>query len=83
MHDDRDPAEKYRAPAREPNAGGFHRPAHRVGVQRANKPAEVRLSAPITGKRKPGDRLRTVFVLCATTGQEVMRSPTARGACLN
>jgi hypothetical protein len=69
MHDDRDPAEKYRAPARKPNAGGFHQPVHRVVVKRANKPAGVRLSAPITRKRKPGDRLRMVFVLCAKSGQ--------------
>ena len=54
MHDDRDP---FRAPAREPKAGTFRRPAHGVGVMRAHESAEVRLSGPMSGEQKLGEGL--------------------------
>jgi hypothetical protein len=55
MHNDRDPAEKFRAPAREPKAGTFHRPAHGVGVKHVHAAAVVRLSGPTTGEQKLGE----------------------------
>jgi hypothetical protein len=54
MLDDRDP---FRAPAREPKPGTFHRPAHGVGVKHAGEAAEVRLSGPTTGQQKLGEGL--------------------------
>jgi hypothetical protein len=54
MHDDRDP---FRAPAREPKPGTFHRPAHGVAVKRAHEAAQVRLSGPMTGEQKLGEGL--------------------------
>jgi hypothetical protein len=50
MHD-RDP---FRAPAREPKPGTFHRPAHGVGMKRVAEAAELRLSGPMTGEQKLG-----------------------------
>jgi hypothetical protein len=54
MHDDRDP---FRAPAREPKPGTFHRPPRGVGVKRAHESAEVRLSGPMSGEQKLGEGL--------------------------
>ena len=54
MHDDRDP---FRAPAREPKPGTFHRPAHGFGMKRAPEAAELRLSGPTTGEQKLGEGL--------------------------
>lgn len=54
MHDDRDP---FRAPAREPKPGTFHRPAHGFGMKRVPEAAELRLSGPITGEQKLGEGL--------------------------
>jgi hypothetical protein len=54
MHDDRDP---FRAPAREPKPGTFHRPAHGFGTKRAPEAAELRLSGPMTGEQKLGEGL--------------------------
>ena len=44
MHD-RDPTEQFRAPAREPKPGTFHRPAHGFGMKRVREAAEVRLGS--------------------------------------
>ena len=54
MHNDSDP---FRAPAREPKPGTFHRPAHGVGVKRAQETAGVRLSGPMSGEQKLGEGL--------------------------
>ena len=54
MHDDRDP---FRAPAREPKPGTFHRPAHGFGTKRGPEAAELRLSGPMSGEQKLGDGL--------------------------
>jgi hypothetical protein len=51
MHD-RDP---FRAPAREPKPGTFHRPAHSFGMKRVAEAAELRLSGPTTGEHKLGE----------------------------
>ena len=53
MHD-RDP---FRAPAREPKPGTFHRPAHGLGIKRAPEAAKLRLSGPMTGEQKLGEGL--------------------------
>ena len=58
MHNDRDPAEKFPAPVREPKPGTFHRPAHGFGSKRAPAAAELRLSGPMTGEQKLGEGLR-------------------------
>jgi hypothetical protein len=55
MHDDRDP---FRAPAREPKPGTFHRPAHGVGMKRATEAPELKLSGPTTGEQKLGEGIR-------------------------
>jgi hypothetical protein len=57
MHD-RDPTEQFRAPAREPKPGTFHRPAHGFGMKRVREAAEVRLRGPMTGEQKLGEGLR-------------------------
>ena len=57
MHD-QDPAAQFRAPAREPKAGTFHRPAHGFGMKRVREAAELRLSGPLTGEQKLGEGLR-------------------------
>ena len=57
MHD-RDPTEQFRAPAREPKPGTFHRPAHGFGMKRVREAAELRLSGPMTGEQKLGEGLR-------------------------
>jgi hypothetical protein len=58
MHNDRDPAEKFPTPIREPKLGTFHRPAHGFGSKRASAAAELRLSGPMTGEQKLGEGLR-------------------------
>jgi hypothetical protein len=58
MHNDRDPAEKFPTPIREPKPGTFHRPAHGFGSIRAPTAAELRLSGPMTGEQKLGEGLR-------------------------
>jgi hypothetical protein len=55
MHDDRDP---FRAPAREPKPGTFHRPAHGFRNKRVPEAAELRLSGPMSGEQKLGEGLR-------------------------
>jgi hypothetical protein len=57
MHD-RDPTEQFRAPAREPKPGTFHRPAHGFGMKRVREAAELRLRGPMTGEQKLGEGLR-------------------------
>ena len=57
MHN-RDPTEQFRAPAREPKPGTFHRPAHGFGMKRVREAAELRLSGPMTGEQKLGEGLR-------------------------
>jgi hypothetical protein len=51
MHNDN----PFRAAAREPKPGTFHRPAHDFGMKRAPKAAELRLSGPMTGEQKLGE----------------------------
>ena len=58
MHNDRDPAEKFPTPIREPKPGTFHQPAHGLGSKRAPAAAELRLSGPMTGEQKLGEGLR-------------------------
>jgi hypothetical protein len=58
MHNDRDPAEKFPTPIREPKPGTFRRPAHGFGTKRAPAAAELRLSGPMTGEQKLGEGLR-------------------------
>jgi hypothetical protein len=58
MHNDRDSAEKFPTPIREPKLGTFHRPAHGFGTQRALEAAELRLSGPMTSEQKLGEGLR-------------------------
>ena len=55
MHDDHNP---FRAPAREPKPGTFHRPAHGVGIKLGPEVAELRLNGPMTGEQKLGEGLR-------------------------
>ena len=54
MHDDRNP---FRAPAREPKPGTFHRPAHGVGMKRTAETAQLKLSGPMSGEQKLGEGL--------------------------
>ena len=58
MHNDRDPAEKFPTPIREPKLGTFHRPAHGFGSKDAPAAAGLRLSGPTTGEQKLGEGLR-------------------------
>jgi len=58
MHNDRDPAEKFPTPIREPQPGTFHQPAHGFSTKRAPAAAELRLSGPMTGEQKLGEGLR-------------------------
>jgi hypothetical protein len=58
MDNDRDPAEKFPTPIREPKPGTFHGPGHGFGLKRAPAAAELRLSGPMTGGQKLGEGLR-------------------------
>jgi hypothetical protein len=69
MHDDLNP---FRAPAREPKAGTFHRPAHGFGMKRVAEAAELTLSGPTTCEQKLGEGLREL-PLVGNAG-----TPTAR-----
>jgi hypothetical protein len=54
MHDDRN---AFRAPAREPKPGTFHRPAHGFGIKPAPEGAKLKVSGPMTGEQKLGEGL--------------------------
>ena len=58
MHDDRSPADRFRAPAREPKLGTFHRPAHGIGMKPVPEAAKLKLSGPMSGEQKLGEGLR-------------------------
>jgi hypothetical protein len=51
MHNDN----PFRAPAREPKPGTFHRPAHGMGLKPVPATAASRLSGPMTGEQKLGE----------------------------
>jgi hypothetical protein len=76
MHDDVNP---FRAPAREPKVGTFHRPAHGFGMKRVPEAGELTLSGPTTGEQKLGEGHREL-PLVGKAGAPPARRRKAREA---